>query len=108
MALGFQLPNSIMFYGQICHFTARKFSQHAKYTLLDNLDLILSDEEHPYNGNPWDHHQDKLRVNRTTNGSLYYLIENGILREVPDNITMAAFHVKVQYNSFACFGWHLL
>lgn len=83
---------------ELCHFTARKFGPHAKYTLMENLDLILSDEDHPYTGNPWDHHQDKLRVVRTTNGSLFYLIENGVLREMPDNFTMHTFHVKVTEN----------
>ena len=44
----------------LCHFTARKFSGNSKYQLLENIDLLLSSDEHQYNGNPWDHHQDKL------------------------------------------------
>ena len=83
---------------QLCHFTARKFGPHSKYALLENLDLILSDDDHPYTGNPWDHHQDKLRMNQTTNGTIYYLIENGILREVPDNFTLTTFHLKITGN----------
>ncbi len=73
-----------------CHMMGRKFSPVAKYTLLENIDLILGEEEEPYEGNPWDHHQDKFRVNSTSNE--YWMIENGYLRLVPDLTTLEALH----------------
>lgn len=80
-----------------CHFTARKFSAAAKYQLLENIDLILSDEEDEYDGNPWDHHQDKFRLDfsgkmKGGKKGTYYLIENGFLRRIPDAQTLAALH----------------
>ena len=76
---------------QLCHFTARKFSGGYKYMLLENLDLILSDEHGgQYDGNPWDHHQDKLR---NSNGT-YFLVENGQLRELPDQETIHHMHLN--------------
>lgn len=72
-----------------CHFTARKFGAASKYQLLENIDLILSDEDVTYEGNPWDHHQDKFRV---TDDGKYFLIENGYLREIPDEETLKALH----------------
>jgi len=76
----------------MCHFTARKFSGAAKYQLLENIDLILSDDEHMYTGNPWDHHQDKIRRDAAT--GKYFLIENGFLREFPDNDTIHHMHLN--------------
>ena len=76
----------------MCHIMARKFSAAAKYSLLENIDLMLSDDENPYEGNPWDHHQDKFRRNVTSEGEVYYLIENGFLRKIPDRATLAALH----------------
>lgn len=74
----------------VCHFTARKFSGSYKYQLLENLDLILSDDHGgQYTGNPWDHHQDKLREENDT----YYLIENGQLRLLPDLDTIKHMHL---------------
>lgn len=82
---------------ELCHFTARKFNGNSKHALLENLDLILSDDKHPYTGNPWDHHIDKVRFNRSTTGMDmdYFLIENGRLRQVPDNYTFAHFHITI-------------
>ncbi len=77
---------------EICHFTARKFAPTTKFQLLENLELILSEEGHPYTGNPWDHNQNKLRLNKRD--GKYYLIENNLLREVPDNSTFHALHLK--------------
>ncbi len=82
---------------EICHFTARKFASHTKYALLENLDLILSEDDHPYTGNPWDHHLEKLRI--TEDRMHYYLIENGLLREVPDMETMKALHIPIKNES---------
>lgn len=79
-------------YKEICHFTARKFAANTRYQLLENMDLILSTDDHPYTGNPWDHHSDKLRID--TDGT-YYLIENGILRKIPDVYTFKALHLRV-------------
>ena len=76
----------------MCHIMARKFSSAAKYSLLENIDLILTDDEDQYEGNPWDHHQDKFRRNVTSHGDEYYLIENGFLRHIPDDETLAALH----------------
>jgi hypothetical protein len=82
---------------ELCHFTARKFNGNSKHALLENLDLILSDDDHPYTGNPWDHHVDKVRTNTTASGALeYFLIENGHLRKVPDNYTFAHFHITIK------------
>lgn len=75
----------------VCHFTARKFSSTAKYQLLENIDLILSEDDYPYTGNPWDHHTDKLR--HSSNYSQFYVIENDVIREIPDNIT--AYYMNV-------------
>lgn len=75
----------------LCHFTARKFGGAVKYQLLENLDLILSDDiTGQYDGNPWDHHQDKMR---DSNGT-YYLIENGLLRLLPDKETIFHMHLN--------------
>ena len=74
----------------MCHFTARKFGPASKYQILENIDLILSDDDEEYDGNPWDHHQDKFRYNKTADA--YYLIENGNLREIPDNFTLQSLH----------------
>ena len=75
-----------------CHFTARKFSAAAKYQLLENIDMILSDEEDEYDGNPWDHHQDKFRLDTSEGEGVYYLIENGYLRRIPDAPTLMSLH----------------
>lgn len=77
----------------ICHFTARKFASTTKYHLLENIDIILSEDDHPYSGNPWDHHSDKIR--RTANYSNYYLIENNLLRLIPDNTTAYYMHINL-------------
>lgn len=45
----------------LCHFTARKFSPPSRYALLENIDLILSDDDVPYSGNPWAHYQSRMR-----------------------------------------------
>lgn len=73
----------------VCHFTARKFSAASKYQLLENIDLILSDDDDTYDGNPWDHHQDKFRIDDEGN---YFVIENGFLRAIPDEDTLKALH----------------
>ena len=76
----------------LCHFTARKFSGAYKYQLLENLDFILSDDVGgQYEGNPWDHHQDKMR--NDGNGTTFFLIENGALRELPDAETIRHMHL---------------
>ena len=80
---------------EVCHFTARKFSPTTKYTLLENLDLILSDEDNPYTGNPWDHHQDKLRKVDASGKSLV-LLENGYVRAIPDEETLHALHLTLK------------
>jgi hypothetical protein len=81
-------------YKEVCHFTARKFAPTTKYTLLENLDLILSDEDNPYTGNPWDHHQDKLRRNGTAKHLV--LLENGFIRAIPDEETLHALHLTLK------------
>jgi hypothetical protein len=73
----------------MCHFTARKFGAASKYQLLENIDLILSDDDDQYDGNPWDHHQDKFRVD---DEGIYYLLENGMMRKIPDAETLKALH----------------
>jgi len=79
----------------MCHFTARKFSGAYKYQLLENLDLLLSDDEGgQYEGNPWDHHQDKMRLAVEGGTNVYYLIENGLLRQLPDNETIRHMHLE--------------
>ncbi len=45
-------------------------------------------------GNPWDHHQEKLRRNASS-GELF-LFENGFIRLIPDVYTLAALHLSVQ------------
>lgn len=84
----------------VCHFTARKFAGAYKYQLLENLDLMLSDDKHgQYDGNPWDHHQDKMRFancrvpSDCANGT-FYLVENGVLRELPDAETIQHMHLN--------------
>lgn len=77
----------------VCHFTARKFAPNTRFPLLENIDLILSDDEHPYGGNPWDHHEDKIRHNK--NFSEFYLIENNVLRLIPDNSTAYFMHIDL-------------
>lgn len=82
---------------ELCHFTARKFNGACRYQLLENLEYILSEPEHPYTGNPWDHHKDKLR--KDSDGK-YYLIENNLLREITDithNATFAALHIQKEW-----------
>eukprot|EP01034_Spumella_vulgaris_P022641 gene22641-28781_t len=86
-------------YKEICHFTARKFAPTSKYSLLENLDLMLSDEEHPYTGNPWDHNQHKLRYSMLD--GKYYLIESSELREIADNNTFTALHLTRNASSVA-------
>lgn len=77
----------------MCHLMARKFSPASKYALLENIDLILADAEDEYEGNPWDHHQDKFRVNFTSTGTMqYFIIEHGFLRVIPDKETLASLH----------------
>ena len=74
----------------------RKFSPTAKYALLENIDLILDDVVDgvgdTYDGNPWDHHQDKFRLN----GTDYYMIENGYLRKISDLQTLKSLHHKME------------
>ena len=48
----------------------------------------LGTDEHPYTGNVWNSYKDKLRIERTTNGTAYYLIEGDTLRIFPDNETL--------------------
>ena len=77
---------------KICHFTARKFTSAAKYQLLENIHLILNDNKTglEYNGNPWEHLNQKLKVN----GTQYYLLEAGSFREIPDTFTIEAMHLN--------------
>lgn len=79
---------------EVCHFTARKFAPSTKYALLENLDLMLGDEDMPYTGNPWDHHQDKLR--RNGSDSSLVLLENGFIRPIPDKETLAGLHLSLK------------
>ena len=75
----------------LCHFTARKFSGAYKYQLLENLDLILSDDVNgQYDGNPWEHQQNKMRLRNGT----YYLLDNGALRALPDVETIGHMHLN--------------
>jgi hypothetical protein len=78
----------------ICHFTARKFSGNAIYTLLENIGLILSDNKTKivYNNDQWSHCNKNLRIN--TNNSKYYLIENNQLRFIPDMVTLKYMHLN--------------
>ena len=83
-------------FAEICHFTARKFSPHTKYALLSNLDLLLSDGDVTYTGNPWHHHFDKLRfLDDDATRQYLYLIDNGVLRKIPDTRTMELLHLPV-------------
>eukprot|EP01038_Epipyxis_sp_PR26KG_P008143 gene8143-11022_t len=75
---------------ELCHFTARKFTGASRIALLENIDIILSEEDYPYTGDPWEALvHESIRVNGTT----YYFIDNGEIREIPDNYTYAAFHL---------------
>lgn len=46
---------------------------------MQNIGMILGTDEHPYTGNVWNFYNDKLRIERTTNGTAYYLIEGDTL-----------------------------
>lgn len=76
----------------VCHFTARKFAPSTKHVLLENMDLMLGQEAHPYTGNPWHHNQERLRFSPLD--GKYYMVDGGTLREVPDNSTLRALHLN--------------
>lgn len=83
----------------ICHFTARKFSGASKYHLLENLDLILNEDGILYDGDPFAHHRSLLRYlskadEHGNNIKEYYIIDYGMLRRIPDNITLCAMHLR--------------
>lgn len=73
---------------EVCHFTARKFAPSSKYSLLENIDLILNDDDVPYEGNPYAHYKDLFRVSHNEGKDSYYIIEHGHLREVMENFTL--------------------
>jgi hypothetical protein len=77
----------------VCHFTARKFSSTAKYPLLENIGLLLGTKEDPYTGNPWKRFSSSLR--RSANYSAFYLIDHGMLRKIPDNVTAYYMHLDL-------------
>lgn len=124
---GAGFSNQCSGFPELCHFTARKFSGASKQSLLENIDLILSDEDRTYDGDPFDYQRTMLRyeiLNASTAHSgeqhigtsamsqsavaaapstdtlstrhnemkKFWVIENGQLREIPDNITLAAMH----------------
>jgi hypothetical protein len=62
-----------------------------RFSLLENIDLILNTDDVPYNGNPWVHLNELLYV---YNGTSYYLIENGQLRLIPDEVTLNFMHLN--------------
>ena len=75
----------------LCHFTARKFGGRSRFTLLENIHLILDDEASGilYNSNRWKHYQTRLRI---VKGS-YFLSEDLTLRRIPDMETLAVMHL---------------
>lgn len=101
-------------YKEVCHFTARKFSGGSKFHLLENIDLILSEDEHPYEGNPFAHmesvlrykNKEKIDSNILNSGNelniidnrIYFLIEDGKLRLIPDEVTLGFLHLHTAYS----------
>jgi hypothetical protein len=65
------------------------------------MDLILSDDDENYDGNPWQYYQDKFRRNMSAKAwsfqNEFYYIDNGYLREVVDEDTLHALHYEGEY-----------
>ena len=85
---------------KICHFTARKFNANTKYPLLEKINLLLDDNSTGlvYDGDQWEQFHKKLRIRNVTENEneveVYYLIDSGFLRLIPDMFTLEHMHLN--------------
>ena len=86
---------------KICHFTARKFNANTKYPLLEKINLMLDDNSTGlvYDGDQWEQFHKKLRIRNINENEIenevYYLIDGGSLRLIPDMFTLEHMHLNV-------------
>lgn len=79
----------------VCHFTARKFSGHSRFTLIENVHLLLDDTVGGvlFSNDRWNQINKKLRIMEDK----YYVIEDGLMRGVPDMSTLWLMHLNTSY-----------
>lgn len=85
-------------YEELCHFTARKFGANAKVPLLMHLKYLLGDEDHPYDRYQWAKYVRKLRRTMGDDGEHVYIVDNGQIRQLPDNTTVHALLHMVRFH----------
>lgn len=78
------------------YYIARKFGADSKTKVLERLSWFLSEDDVPYTGNPWDVVNSKLRYNSTSGQIRYFIIDNGIISEIPiDEQVITSYHFNL-------------
>jgi Core-2/I-Branching enzyme len=79
----------------VCHFTARKFSGHSRFTLIEKVHLLLDDTIGGvlFSKDRWNEINTKLRLL----DDKYYVIEDGLFRGIPDVSTLWLMHLNASY-----------
>lgn len=79
----------------VCHFTARKFSGHSRFTLIENVHLLLDDTISGvlFSNDRWHQINTKLRIREDK----YYVIEDGSFRGIPDMSTLRLMNLNTSY-----------